>query len=343
MLKYSSLKESLIAYIRAKQLAPGDKLPGVRELMKEYSVSANTLSHALALLAGEGIIERRHGSGMYVRQSRMQAITIGIILTEADNPFLNRFLHHLTVMKEHYDLTIITKVSAFAPERERSAADELIKAGARGILLLPEPRGVNSRHFFALTKRGIPVVNVIRTFEGNIPSCTPDNRAIGRIAAEHLIRAGCRNLVYIGNARMRRIDERFRGFCDMVQEHGVTMNSRRIVFAEQENSVDAGQRSFTIAHGRCRSIDGIFAFHDLYAAGIMRACLKNGIRIPDAIRLVGCDDLDVAACLTPSLTSIDSGISRIASESLAMMTALLQGKSVRSIVITPRIIRREST
>jgi DNA-binding transcriptional MocR family regulator len=51
-----------------RHLAPGDRLPSTRSLVDAHKVSPVTVSRALALLAGEGLIVTRPGAGAYVAQ-----------------------------------------------------------------------------------------------------------------------------------------------------------------------------------------------------------------------------------------------------------------------------------
>lgn len=51
----------------------GDLLPSEKELAELYDVSRNTLRKALKILEEEGLIERRHGSGTYLRNKQFQA------------------------------------------------------------------------------------------------------------------------------------------------------------------------------------------------------------------------------------------------------------------------------
>ncbi|MBP2404167.1 DNA-binding transcriptional MocR family regulator [Streptomyces syringium] len=50
------------------RLAPGDRLPSSRELIKEYRVGPATVARAIAALAAEGAVVTRPGSGTYVAQ-----------------------------------------------------------------------------------------------------------------------------------------------------------------------------------------------------------------------------------------------------------------------------------
>src|SRR5947199_9523416 len=52
----------------AHQMSPGERLPSTRELTARYGVSPVTLSRALAMLAAEGVLITRPGSGTYVAE-----------------------------------------------------------------------------------------------------------------------------------------------------------------------------------------------------------------------------------------------------------------------------------
>jgi GntR family transcriptional regulator len=58
----------LRAQIREGTLAPGARVPSRAAIMTRYGVGETAAKHALAVLATEGLIEPRPGSGSYVRQ-----------------------------------------------------------------------------------------------------------------------------------------------------------------------------------------------------------------------------------------------------------------------------------
>src|SRR6478752_9784021 len=51
-------------------LKPGEKLPSVRELARRYKIHSNTVSAAYRDVEGNGWLEVRKGSGVYVRDVR---------------------------------------------------------------------------------------------------------------------------------------------------------------------------------------------------------------------------------------------------------------------------------
>lgn len=65
-LKYLRIQRDLRDRIASGQWPPGSPLPSQHELAGRFGVSIMTLRQALQLLADEGLIEARHGSGTYV-------------------------------------------------------------------------------------------------------------------------------------------------------------------------------------------------------------------------------------------------------------------------------------
>lgn len=66
--------EALIRYIAARGLRGGDRLPSERELVEMTGVSRLPLREALCMLKGLGIVEARHGKGVFVRDLDVAAV-----------------------------------------------------------------------------------------------------------------------------------------------------------------------------------------------------------------------------------------------------------------------------
>jgi GntR family transcriptional regulator len=63
------IADQIRSYSISGVLAPGDRLPSVRQLAKELAVNQNTILHVYERLTAEGLLERRQGDGTYVSQN----------------------------------------------------------------------------------------------------------------------------------------------------------------------------------------------------------------------------------------------------------------------------------
>jgi GntR family transcriptional repressor for pyruvate dehydrogenase complex len=69
-----AIAAALIRYIASHKLQGGDKLPSERELVEMIGVSRLPLREALCILKGLGIVEARHGKGVFVKRMDLAAI-----------------------------------------------------------------------------------------------------------------------------------------------------------------------------------------------------------------------------------------------------------------------------
>jgi GntR family transcriptional regulator len=72
------LGAQLILGILSRRIAPGDRLPSVRDLARRLKVHSNTVSAAYRDLAARGWVSQRRGSGVYVRELKMPEPSGGV-------------------------------------------------------------------------------------------------------------------------------------------------------------------------------------------------------------------------------------------------------------------------
>ncbi|MEW2548881.1 GntR family transcriptional regulator [Streptomyces sp. NPDC047002] len=71
---YERIADEIRRAIRAGELMPGDKLPAETQLVADHRRSLPTIRDALRLLQEEGLIEKQHGRGNFVRKPRTKVL-----------------------------------------------------------------------------------------------------------------------------------------------------------------------------------------------------------------------------------------------------------------------------
>ncbi|HWF49531.1 MAG TPA: FCD domain-containing protein [Solirubrobacteraceae bacterium] len=66
---YATVQAKLRKFVLASELVPGDRLPAERELARSLGVSRTSLRQALTALRVEGLVDIRHGDGIYLLRS----------------------------------------------------------------------------------------------------------------------------------------------------------------------------------------------------------------------------------------------------------------------------------
>ena len=81
------ITDAIRAQIACGAVAPGDRLPSVRELARQLAVNQNTILRVYEHLTAEGLLDRRHGDGTYVsdsvRAGRLEAAQLRLLGEDA--------------------------------------------------------------------------------------------------------------------------------------------------------------------------------------------------------------------------------------------------------------------
>ncbi|MFI1177100.1 GntR family transcriptional regulator [Streptomyces melanogenes] len=129
---YERIADELRESIRAGQLAPGDQLPTEAKLSERFGRSVPTIREALRLLRDEGLVEKQHGRGNFVRRPRTTVVRSNVRHQwEKDRAREPEPMRLQTGATEHDTGLTVNDLVFYASYREAKADTEL--AGAFGI------------------------------------------------------------------------------------------------------------------------------------------------------------------------------------------------------------------
>ncbi len=195
------------------------------------------------------------------------------------------------------------------PEPETPDADRLLNGlFSRQVdgVLWSMPEVGNNRDWLERWTRPFPVpVMLVGGMTGtpNLPSIAVDNRAIGRLAAEHLLAGGARRLgIITGPMKWWEARQRELGWRETLTSHGVPVEE--CLTEAGDWTPGSGEEGFYRLVSRCPEIDAVFASNDQMALGVLHAAHKLGRRIPDEVSVVGVDNIPEASHFWPSLTTV---------------------------------------
>jgi DNA-binding transcriptional regulator YhcF (GntR family) len=73
---FLQIRDWLVDQILTGKLAPGDRIPSVRELAADIEVNRNTVMRSYALMEQEGIVDNRRGIGFFVSEQARQRLAV---------------------------------------------------------------------------------------------------------------------------------------------------------------------------------------------------------------------------------------------------------------------------
>jgi len=195
------------------------------------------------------------------------------------------------------------------------------------------------------TIRG-PKVTVNAARRPGVSAVRPDNRAAGRLQAEHLLGCGFRDLVYM-QASGAAGELRAAGFVDAAAEHGVRASVQSPFEAGWPRGWEQMDRAIGQWLGAMAKPVGLACHDDGRARIVVEAALNAGIRIPEQIALIGCNnEEDACEMCHPPLSSVDLNLERVGYEAARHLDLQLQGGPLPTddLLIAPAgVVTRGST
>lgn len=169
-----------------------------------------------------------------------------------------------------------------------------------------------------------------------------DNREAGRVATEHLLSIGRRNVMALAPGP-RMDDDRINGYRDALAAAGLPVDEDVVLPTGGLRGQDAERTLGAWLDAGNPAPDAVFAATDWLAMGAIRALVLRGLRVPQDVAVVGFDDIPYDLATLPTLTTVAPD--RVAIARLALQALRDQrpgGEPVRRQAPF-RLLVREST
>ena len=153
-----------------------------------------------------------------------------------------------------------------------------------------------------------------------------DNRQAARVATQHLIDHGYRNIMHMsGPPDLVTALDRQEGFFDAIRSAGIAPESVRVECAYFEQ-VTAYEVALRILQQPDRP-DAIFAADDAMAIGAIQAARELGVHVPGDLAIIGFDDIDMNRMLRPHLTTVRQPSDALGRAAVGMLSHLISNPS----------------
>ena len=214
-----------------------------------------------------------------------------------------------------------------------------------GILFLGGNRDNFLADFERITMPCVLVTNDASQFPfPNLSSVSSDDKLAGRMAIEHLISLGHRNIAIIAgdhtHSDIGRL--RYEGAMEAFREHGISFDPETDCETVRYTCPD-GYKAARQLLERSRGFTAIFAMSDVMAVGAIRGLRDEGKRVPEDISVVGFDGLELGEFTIPRLASVSQNLKELADRSFRMLLNNIESNSAAQYEVLPvSLLDRES-
>ena len=190
----------------------------------------------------------------------------------------------------------------------------------------------------AAKAHGIPVVNLWMEspVADQLPCVEVDHEMAGRIAAEHLINRGFRQLIHYGYTRGEATKDHKRGMISVAKEHGIPYAAydTRYQFTDKVQIWQAFIDDLIKIREKFTPPIGFVTANDQLSHAVTTKLLKLGWKSPEDFAVVGThNDTQICDAVKPSLSSIEMGHRRCGYEAAEFMGQLIESKTTDSLKV----------
>lgn len=274
-----------------------------------------------------------------------RSFLIGVVQDDPNAHVIGVFQRGIVEMCSQQGYELVVHPSGYDdPDVVHNVQDFAQRSRVDGIILLPplsELEGLAQ----ALRDMSLPTVAVASVRVPAYPvMLVSDERHAAGALANHLIALGHRRIAIVtGPMRFRSAAERLIGFRTVLHDHGLTLPDEYV--REGDYGFMSGMAAGTALLAMREPPTAIFASNDIMAAGVMKAASQADVPVPAALSVTGFDDSDIAAMVTPALTTIRRPLADMARNATLRLLDMIDRADliVQDEHIALHLIEREST
>ena len=351
--KYLQVADILRREIAEGVFRDGQTLMTEEELRVRFNVSRQTVRQAIALLEDDGLVDRRRGSGTYVRHGprhRQGTVRVGVVTTYITDYIFPAIVQGIEAVMNEHNVLMSLSATYNSSETERIILERMIDGQVDGLIIegsctaMDTPNEDLYRH---LAERNIPVLFMNSYYPGlkMIPHVVMDDFEGGRIAARELLDRGYTRPAGVFKTDDLQGQERAAGFLEELHRRGVEVSEGNMLqFGTKERMT-----LFTLPQGKAfiqrllsRKADCVVCYNDVFAVTLMSMLQERGAVLPRDLGIIGFDNASLAQLARPGLTTLGHPQDAFGALVAEKMLRMIDGEKERSVNMAWTLVERDS-
>jgi DNA-binding LacI/PurR family transcriptional regulator len=330
--------------VRLKDIAEraGVSLMTVSKALRDEPDVSESTKARLKLMAQEmGYVPDSTAQGLRNRTTKL----FGLVIPSLANPIFARLV--LAIQERAYELgyDVLLAYTLHNPEREENCIRRFLSRRVDGLFLSPVYRlESEARVYQELLARKIPTVLLGHT----APFCAPfvnvatDDLTAGYTMTQHLLELGHKRIAFLaGPPATPWTRERFEGYRRALRQAGMEVDEKLIFQAGR--TVEDGAKAAVQMINEAPDATAVQAINDLVAAGCAEVLLKQSLRIPEDISVVGFGNSMLSEFFPVPLTTMNQPKHRLGAAAMDSMLQLLRGSRPEAKRLPAQLVIRASS
>lgn len=329
----------------------------IKDVARHADVSVTTVSHVVngtrhVSPEGRARVEKAIRELGYVPSAIARSLksnntrTLGMLIPNSSNPYFAEIVHAVEDRCFGAGYNVILCNTNDEAHRQGSYLQVLAERRIDGLIVVST--GHDATLPTQLAGLSIPTVLVDREIEltEQQPCDLVETAHMqgGLLATLHLLSLGHRRIACIGGPEgIAPSEQRIAGWRSALADAGCGMGEGLLWHGNFTS-----QGGYEAMHAVLRAQDAptaVFVCNDLMAMGALCAAHERGLRVPEALSIVGFDDIELTAFTSPPLTTVAQPKQRIGALAVDMLLERIDGKrqDARKVMLQPELRVRAST
>lgn len=327
----------------------GLSVPTVSKALKDYpDVSKKTKGLVKELAKTLNYTPNAFAVNLRTKESK----TIGLIIPEIVHHFFSNVIKGIISQAEKKGYLVIILQSNESYDLEKKQVELLLRQQVDGVIISIANETADFTHLNDIININKPLIMFDKI--AKIVPCSKviiDDRKAAYDATKHLIDIGCKRIAHFrGPLLPQNSIDRFLGYKKALLDHNMQYDSSLVYICEcGDNSFQEGETNAKKILKDHNNVDGIFINTDLVAIGALTEFIRQGIKIPEQISIVGFSNWFMSSVISPSLTTINQPgfeMGKIAFKQLFKeIKKLKKEKKItpKTITLNTELIQRDSS
>ncbi|MFG6655680.1 ribose operon transcriptional repressor RbsR [Scandinavium sp. M-37] len=326
----------------------------MKDVARQAGVSTSTVSHVINKdrFVSDTITEKvnaaikslNYAPSALARSLKLnQTHTIGMLITASTNPFYSELVRGVerSCFERGYSLVLCNTEGD--EQRMNSNLETLMQKRVDGLLLLCTETHQPSQEIMQRYPSIPTVMMDWAPFDGDSDLIQDNSLLGGDMATQYLIDKGYTRIACIAGpldktpARLR-----LEGYQSAMQRSGLPLHDEYVITSDFEfgGGLTAMQSLLALAEPP----QAVFVGNDAMAVGVYQALYQAGLSVPRDMAVVGYDDIELAAFMTPPLTTIHQPKDELGELAIDVLIHRMAqpGQKQQRVQLTPELVVRGS-
>ena len=314
--------------------------PGTVSAALNNSAAARSIPEHTKQRILQAARELNYRPNFFARTLRLKrTFTIGVIASQIGDDYGSQVINGIEHYLQQRNFFFLTVVHRHDPKLMASYSQLLLSRGVEGLITVDT----------SVTETpSVPTVAVAgHQLVAGVTNIILDHKKAVRLALEHLKNLGHQKIAFLkGQPFSSDSASRWAAICEVCQELGIQIRPDLTAQLEGTDSTPGiGYPAAKQLLARRIPFTALFAYNDISAIGSIWAFREAGFRVPEAISVVGFDDIPGAAFANPALSTVRQPLIRMGQIAAQTLVDQIEGNGEcpPEIAVEPEFVARAST